>query len=55
MLITEDNAGFISSLLDPHAEHLGYFNFFLGHFGERNSSEQFWNFSFLVVFGEEQF
>ena len=62
MLITEDNAVFISSLLDPHAEHLvkknlnyrdkspkelGYLNFFLGHFGERNSSKQFWYFNFL--------
>ena len=68
MLITDGNAVFISSLLDPHAEHLvdllmksqspeelGYLNFFLGHFGERNSWEQFcyfnvYLFSFLVVF-----
>ena len=25
-------------------EELGYLNFFLGHFGDRNSSEQFWYF-----------
>ena len=66
MLITEDNAVFISSLLDPHAEHLvnllkksqllrsitrgvGLLEL---HFGERNSSEQFWyiNSLFLLVF-----
>ena len=40
------------------AQQLGYLNFFLGHFGERNSSEQFWYFNFFhsySVFGEEQF
>ena len=39
---------------DQSPEEMGYFNVFLGHFGERNSSEQIWYFdflhSFLVIF-----
>ena len=71
MLITEDNAVFISSLLDPHAEHL--VNLLMKSQLPRSitrgvgllelfpwsfwGEEQFWYFNFFhsSFFGEEQF